>query len=75
VRPESIAVHAARPSGDNVFEAQVHDEICRGPLDQLRLRLDGGLELTALHPTRNFPLRGQRVFCQIQPQDLVLIEG
>ena len=77
IRPEKINVTAARPDGDNAFEVTVEEELFRGAIDELCVRTSGGLELsvivanegrmeTAFH-------RGDRVWCQIHPEDAVLI--
>ena len=78
VRPEKINVTAHRPAGENAFEATVEDELFRGAIDELCIRTAGGLELTVLVANEGQMKaavhRGDRVWCQIHPEDAVLIE-
>ena len=79
VRPEKINVTAACPAGGNAFEVTVEEELFRGAIDELCVRTAGGLALsvvvanegrmeTAFH-------RGDRVWCQIHPEDAVLVRS
>ena len=77
IRPEKIAVHRTRPAGENVFEAQLVEEIFRGAMTQLLLCTPSGLTLTALAANEgaggDLPRAGMAVFCQIHPDDIVIV--
>src|SRR4051812_5371187 len=47
IRPEKVRVQRTRPAGDNVFAARIEEEIFRGAMDQLSLRIAPNLSLTA----------------------------
>ncbi|HEX8322545.1 MAG TPA: ABC transporter ATP-binding protein [Tepidisphaeraceae bacterium] len=78
VRPEKINVTAHRPAGVNAFEVTVEEELFRGAIDELCVRTAGGTELTVLVANEGrmeaAVHRGDRVWCQIHPEDAVLIE-
>jgi spermidine/putrescine transport system ATP-binding protein len=78
VRPEKIRLSPTRPAGENIFEAVVHEEIFRGASDQLLVRTDAGFELTVVAANRGTGdetfHRGDRVFCQVHPEDIAVLE-
>jgi spermidine/putrescine transport system ATP-binding protein len=80
-RPEKVCIEKARPPGDvlNVFEAQVMEELFLGATDQLLLRTDGGLELSAVvaneGASRATVHVGERVYCCLHPDDIVVVAG
>jgi spermidine/putrescine transport system ATP-binding protein len=77
VRPEKIQMRAHRPPGNDCFEAQITDEIFRGATTQLTIQTADGLTLTALianqSDSQSRLRKGQPVFCQIDPSDVVLL--
>jgi spermidine/putrescine transport system ATP-binding protein len=78
MRPEKISLDRTRAPGPNVFEGEVRQELFRGAVDQILVRLPCGLELTALVTGRGLDrvrLRpGEHIFCQVHPEDLVVVE-
>ncbi len=74
IRPEKIRVHKSRPTGDNIFEATIEQELFRGPMDQLLLRTHTGLTLTALVVGESLH-RGDIIFGQINPDDIIIVKG
>jgi spermidine/putrescine transport system ATP-binding protein len=77
IRPEKIHLQKTKPAGDNVFEAEVREEIFKGAIDELSLRSPGGLELTAVlaneSATQDAFQKGERVWCTVHPDDLVIV--
>ncbi|HSN96979.1 MAG TPA: ABC transporter ATP-binding protein [Candidatus Nanopelagicales bacterium] len=77
IRPEKIWLQKDRAGGENCFEATVEDELFQGPIDQLRLRADGGLLLTAVVANessgREAVHAGDRVWCHLHPDDIVFV--
>jgi spermidine/putrescine transport system ATP-binding protein len=79
IRPEKIMLHPAAPEGANVFEARVEEELFKGAATQLAIATASGLKLTAVlaNETRTavgfHP--GDRVFCQIYPDAIVIVQG
>jgi spermidine/putrescine transport system ATP-binding protein len=77
IRPEKIALRKARQAGENVFEATVEDELFKGATDQLRLRADAGLTLTAVVANESSAEEavhaGDAVFCHLHPDDIVIV--
>lgn len=78
IRPEKINLTPTRPDGENVFETTVEEELFKGATDELNVKTDGGLALTvcvANEGQMEFAVhRGERVWCQVHPEDAVLIE-
>lgn len=78
IRPEKIALRK-EPQGapENRFEARVEDELFKGATDQLRLRTDAGLVLTAVVANESSGQAalhaGDRVFCHLHPDDIVIV--
>jgi spermidine/putrescine transport system ATP-binding protein len=76
IRPEKIGVWHDPPAGENVLDCEVKEQVFKGAFDQLLLRTQSGLELTAIvanDTVARRPMRqGDRVFCQLRPPDLVI---
>ncbi len=79
IRPEKIHVSAERVEAENMIEASVGEAIFRGATNQLQLQTTGGLELTALvacrEPSAESFGAGERVFCRIDPMDVVVLNA
>ncbi|WP_437506855.1 ABC transporter ATP-binding protein [Sorangium sp. So ce1099] len=78
IRPEKIALRKAQEAAfENCFEAHVEDELFKGATDQLRLRTDSGLTLTAVVANESSGQTalhaGDRVFCHLHPDDIVIV--
>ncbi len=78
IRPEKINVTPTKPEGENVFEATVTAEIFKGATDELTVTTEGGLELTVLVANEGLMEfachEGEKIWCQVHPEDAVLIE-
>jgi spermidine/putrescine transport system ATP-binding protein len=78
IRPEKIQLRKARQSEENCFEARVEEEIFRGATDQLLLKTPEGIEITAVVTNegagREAVRKGDRVFCHLQPGDIVIVQ-
>jgi spermidine/putrescine transport system ATP-binding protein len=78
VRPEKINVTPEKPEGENVFRATVTEELFKGATDELTIRTEGDLELTVLVANEGLMEfachEGEEIWCQIHPEDAVLIE-
>jgi spermidine/putrescine transport system ATP-binding protein len=79
IRPEKIHLQKAKPAGDNVFEAEICEEVFKGAIDELTLKSPGGLTLTAivanqsaLQETFN---KGDKIWCTVHADDLVILRG
>lgn len=79
IRPEKIHLQKTRPSGTNVFEANVEEELFKGATDQLELKTDGGLELTVVvaneSATQECFHQGEKVWCSLHPSDIVVVRA
>ncbi len=79
IRPEKIHLQKAKPSGLNVFEAEVDDELFKGAMDELCLKTPGGLELTAVvaneSATQDTFHKGEKVWCTLHPSDLIVVRA
>ena len=77
IRPEKFRLSCRPLEGANVFEATIREEIFRGATDQLLLQTPLGLELTAVVANRGKsrvpPSAGDRVFCQVHHDDVVVL--
>ncbi len=74
VRPERVRVTRERPAGGNAFAAQVRECVFRGASQELLLDVGLARPLHALFPTDwGSYSPGDRVFCSIAEQDLVLL--
>jgi len=80
IRPEKVSLQkATRPTGNNVFEVEVEDELFKGAMDELSLRTASGLELTAVVAnecaTEETFHKGDKAWCLLHPSDLVVLKG
>ncbi len=79
IRPEKIHLQKTKPDCENVFEAEVAEELFKGAIDELSLRTAGGLELTAVvaneSATQETFHKGEKVWCGLHPSDLVVVRG
>ena len=79
IRPEKIHLQKTRPECENVFEAEVVEEIFKGAMDELLLRTPGGLELTVAaaneSATQEAFHQGEKVWCGLHPGDIVVVRG
>ncbi len=79
IRPEKIHLQKAKPSGINVFEAIVEEELFKGATDQLELKTEGGLELTVVvaneSATQECFHKGEKVWCSLHPSDIVVVRA
>jgi spermidine/putrescine transport system ATP-binding protein len=77
LRPEKIRLSRRDPGGINVFPGKISVEIFKGAVDDLTVRVAGGLELGALLTNdgqQEFDFHeGEDVFCRIQPEDINVI--
>lgn len=79
IRPEKIHIEKQHPSGDfNVFEAEIAEEIFKGATDELTLRHESGLELTACAANESAHeecfAKGDKVWCSLHPNDVVVVQ-
>ncbi len=78
VRPEKIYITKTRPAKENAFRGTIQDEVFRGAMDELRIRVDGGLDLMAMVANESAHERswhkGDVVFCTIHTDDIVVVE-
>lgn len=77
IRPEKIHVERAEFEMDGTFVGTVVDEIFRGPLAELFIRSEGGVEIVAVVATRtadrDAPTKGDRVTWWVHRDDVVLL--
>lgn len=77
LRPEKIHLCRNATPGENIFAAVVTEEIFRGQTDQLQIRTESGLEFTVVvaNESRSQDAfhKGEKVFCRLHPEDLVLV--
>jgi len=75
IRPEKLTIAGTRPPAENVLEAEVKEAIFKGAFTQTLLRTAGGVELTALtaNAANESPRQGERVFCQVHRDNIVLL--
>jgi len=75
LRPENIRISAGPATGPNAFEATVEDRIFRGATRQFHLRTAFGmLNVLTVEAGEDVNL-GQRVYCDVEPEDVVMIGG
>jgi len=78
VRPEKIYITRNKPMKENAFKAVIEEEVFRGAMDELRLRVAGKLELMAMVANESAHERawhkGDTVFCAIHTDDVVVVE-
>jgi spermidine/putrescine transport system ATP-binding protein len=79
IRPEKIHLEKQRPTGDfNVFEAEIAEEVFKGATDELTLRHESGIELTAVAANESSHQecfdKGDKVFCSLHPVDVTVVQ-
>jgi len=78
VRPEKIYITRNKPAKENAFRGTIREEVFRGAMDELRIRVDGGLELMVMVANESAHERswhkGDVVFCTIHTDDIVVVE-
>jgi spermidine/putrescine transport system ATP-binding protein len=78
IRPEKVHLDRQEQSGPNIFQATVIEEHFRGATDQLLIRTPSELTLVAVVPNESAsqqPIHaGDQVFCQLHPDDLVVLK-
>jgi spermidine/putrescine transport system ATP-binding protein len=77
-RPEKIHLVRNATPGENVFPAEVVDEVFRGQTDQLTIRTTSGVEFTVVvaNESRSQECyhKGDRLFCCLHPEDIVVVQ-
>jgi spermidine/putrescine transport system ATP-binding protein len=77
IRPEKLHLQKTRPAGDNVFAAEVEEEIFKGATAELALKTPSGLALLAVvaneSATQETFRKGDQVWCSLHPSDLVIV--
>ena len=72
IRPEAILLHHGIDTRDNAFAAELASFVYLGEVGQWQLRAAGlDLKVFELHPESRDP--GQKVTCQIAPEDVVVL--
>ena len=87
VRPEKIYITKTKPAKENAFKGTIEEEVFRGAMDELRIRIGGtpaangshtGLSLMAMVPNESSHERswhkGDTVYCTIHTDDIVVVE-
>jgi spermidine/putrescine transport system ATP-binding protein len=76
-RPEKLHVAKQPMAGETTFEAMVEEEVFKGAMDHLRLRLMDGAELAAIVANQSAFVgrihRGDRVYCCLHPEDIAVL--
>jgi spermidine/putrescine transport system ATP-binding protein len=78
IRPEKICLRKEQQASfENRFPALVEDELFKGATDQLRLKIESGLRLTAVVANESSGQEavhaGDQVFCHLHPDDIVIV--
>jgi spermidine/putrescine transport system ATP-binding protein len=77
-RPEKIHLVRNATPGENIFPAEVVDEVFRGQTDQLTIRSASGMEFTVVvaNESRSQECfhKGDRLFCCLHPEDIVVVK-
>ena len=78
VRPEKIYITRTKPTKDNTFKGVIEEEVFRGAMDELRIRVAGKLELMAMVANESAHEhawhKGDTVYCAIHTDDIVVVE-
>ena len=78
VRPEKIYITRGRPAKENAFRGVIEEEVFRGAMDELSIRVSGGPEFMAVVANESAHERawhkGDAVFCAIHADDIVVVE-
>ena len=77
IRPEKVHVSKAPLQSENAFEARVDEEVFKGATDRLVITSDAGTRLTAIAANESAlrePIHaGDRVWCALHPDDIVVV--
>ena len=78
VRPEKIYITRNKPMKENAFKGVIEDEVFRGAMDELRIRVSTNLSIMAMVANESAHERawhkGDTVFCAIHTDDVVVVE-
>jgi spermidine/putrescine transport system ATP-binding protein len=78
VRPEKIYITRNKPMKENAFKGVIEDEVFRGAMDELRIRVSTHLSIMAMVANESAHERawhkGDTVFCAIHTDDVVVVE-
>jgi spermidine/putrescine transport system ATP-binding protein len=79
IRPEKIHIDKQPPrERTNSFEAIIEREVFKGATDELLLRHESGLELTAVAANESAHQdsfsKGERVYCSLHPNDITVVQ-
>jgi spermidine/putrescine transport system ATP-binding protein len=78
VRPEKIYITKNKPMKENAFKGVIEEEVFRGAMDELRIRVTDKLSLMAMVANESAHERawhkGDAVFCAIHTDDVVVVE-
>ena len=78
MRPEKIYITKTKPAKENAFKGVIEEEIFRGAMDELRIRVDRGIALMAMAANESSHERawhkGDVVYCTIHADDIVVVE-
>jgi spermidine/putrescine transport system ATP-binding protein len=78
IRPEKIHITRQRHEHANSFEAVIEEEVFKGATDELLLRHECGLELTAIAANESAHQecfsKGEKVFCSLHPSDITVVQ-
>jgi spermidine/putrescine transport system ATP-binding protein len=79
VRPEKIYITKTKPMKENAFKGVIEEEVFRGAMDELRIRVAGKLELKAVVANESAHEhawhKGDTVYCAVHADDVVVVEG
>jgi len=78
VRPEKIYITKGKPTKENAFKGVIEEEVFRGAMDELRIRVAGKLDLMAMVANESAHERawhkGDQVYLAIHADDIVIVE-
>jgi len=78
VRPEKIYITKTKPMKENAFKGVIEEEVFRGAMDELRIRVAGKLDLMAVVANESAHERawhkGDQVYLAIHADDIVVVE-
>jgi spermidine/putrescine transport system ATP-binding protein len=78
IRPEKIHIARRPHEHTNSFEAVIEREVFKGATDELLLRHESGLELTAVTANESAHQecfsKGEKVFCSLHPSDITVVQ-
>jgi len=79
IRPEKIHICKELPADHtNTFQAVIEHEVFKGATDELLLRHESGLELTAVAANESAHqdsfAKGEKVFCSLHPSEIAVVQ-